>query len=76
MPDVRRSEKTVDKVRRGGLPTATHDPRQLSVGDGTPCDGCGETVEPSEQLLSVSVRGVLTLRFHETCYAAWSSVKR
>jgi hypothetical protein len=76
MPDQRRFEKTVEKMRRGALPAATHDPRQLSLGDGTRCDGCDETVEPSEGLVSVSVRGVLTLRFHEACYAAWSSFKR
>lgn len=76
MPDQRRFEKTIEKTRHGGLPAPTDDPRQLSFGDGTPCSGCGETVEPSGGLVSVSIIGVLTLRFHEGCYAAWATFKR
>jgi hypothetical protein len=76
MPEQRRFEKTLDKMRGGGLPAPTHDPRQLNPGDGSPCDGCEETIEPSEGLLTVSIRGVLTLRFHEACYIAWSSFNR
>jgi hypothetical protein len=75
MPDERRFDKTIEKMRRGLLPAATHDPRQITVGDGSPCDGCGETIDPREQLHGVNVRGVLALRFHEPCYAAWSTFK-
>lgn len=75
MPDQRRFDKTVEKMRRSGLPAATHDPRQMTVGDGTPCDGCGETIDPREQLHAVNVRGVLALRFHAECYSAWSTFK-
>jgi hypothetical protein len=74
MPDQRRFEKTLDKMRSGGLPAATHSPRHFRLGDGSPCDGCGETVEPRDGLLSVSVRS-LRLSFHEACYAAWSTFK-
>ena len=56
-----------------GMPAPTHDPRQIGVGDASVCDGCGETMEPREQLISVNGRDVLALRFHETCNAAWST---
>jgi hypothetical protein len=75
MPDQRRFEKTLDKIRSRGLPAATHNPRNFSLGDGSPCDGCGETVEPSEGLLTVTILEALSLRFHEACYAAWSTFK-
>jgi len=71
MPDQRRFEKTVEKMRQHGLPAPTQDPRQFSLGNGSPCDGCGETVEPGEGLLTVTVLDALSLRFHEACYAAW-----
>jgi hypothetical protein len=77
MPDQRRFEKTLEKTHLGGLPAPTHDPRQLSLGDGSRCDGCGETVKVGEGLVTVGIHGiVLTLRFHETCYAAWSTFQR
>ena len=76
MPDQRRFERTREKTRLGGLPAPTHDPRQLSLGDGTACDGCAEAIEPGEGLLSVSICGVLILRFHEACYVAWSTFER
>lgn len=75
MPDQRRFEKTLDKMRERGLPAPTHSPRQFSVGDGSSCDGCGEPVAPTEGLLTVTILGALSLRFHEACYAAWSTFK-
>jgi hypothetical protein len=76
VPYQRRFEKTHEKIRHGGLSAPTHDPRQIGVGDGSVCDGCGETIEPRDHLISVNVRGVLALRFHDKCYAAWSTFKR
>jgi hypothetical protein len=75
MPQQRRYEKTIDKARSGALPAATHDAREIVMGDGTPCDGCSETIEPRDQLYRVNVRGVLALRFHDICYNAWSTFK-
>lgn len=75
MPEQRRFEKTVAKTRRGGLPAPTHDPPELMIGDGTQCDGCEETIAPTDQLRRVSVRGVFALRFHDSCYTAWASFK-
>jgi hypothetical protein len=76
MPDQRRFEKTIEKTRLGGLPAPTDDAREVSLGDGTPCNGCGETVEPSEGSINIGVCGMLTLRFHEACYTAWTTFKR
>lgn len=75
MPDQLRFDKTIEKCRRGELPAPTHDPSALTIGDGTPCDGCGDTVDPRDQLRRVTVRGVLSLRFHAICFSAWSSFK-
>jgi hypothetical protein len=75
MPDVRRDEKTTLKTRLGGLPAPTHDSPTKGLGDGTSCDGCGETIVPTDPMLSVDVRGVLSLHFHDSCYEAWMRFK-
>ena len=76
MPNQRRFEKTLEKLREHGLPAPTHiAPRQFSLGHGSPCDGCGETVEPGDGLLTVTIGEAHSLRFHEPCYAAWSTFK-
>ena len=71
MPDMRRQRKTEDKVQQGGLPGPTTDLPRVTLGDGQSCDGCSETVQPTDQTYEVHVRGVLTLRFHPDCYSAW-----
>ena len=76
MPDQRRFDKTIEKTRGGELPAPTHDVSELSVGDGTPCDGCDETIEPRDQLRRINVRGVLRLRFQAICFSAWSAFKQ
>ena len=43
-----RTDKTRDKTRRGGLPAPTEHTQIVGRGDGRPCDGCGETIHPSE----------------------------
>jgi hypothetical protein len=64
MPDERRAARTADKTRRGGLPAPTDYSRQLGLGDGSPCDGCTETIAPLEILFTVRLFGVLSWRFH------------
>jgi hypothetical protein len=76
MPDQRRFDRTTEKTRSGGLPSPAGYSRQLSVGDGGRCDGCGETVQPSDILCSVTVLSGLSWRFHEVCYDAWVAFKR
>jgi hypothetical protein len=71
-----RAEKTLDKMRRGGLPAPTQHTRTIGIGDGHPCDGCTETIEPTDAEHAVRVRGILDVRFHETCYEAWATFKR
>ena len=71
MPEVKRALKTEDKVRHGGLPAMTADLPKIVLGDGQSCDGCAETIQPTEVNYEVSVRGLLLLRFHHECYEAW-----
>lgn len=71
MPDLQRARKTEHKIRRGELPAPTTDAPTLTIGDGSQCDGCGDTIEPREQCSELNVRGVLFLRFHTDCYSAW-----
>jgi hypothetical protein len=42
-------------------------------GDGRPCDGCDETIQPSEIGVVVSIMGTLQWRFHDDCFEAWAT---
>ena len=72
----RRAERTTDKTRRGGLPAPTGSSRKFALGDGRPCDGCSDTIHPTEILFSVSVADALSFRFHAECCDAWLKFKR
>lgn len=76
MPDRWRADKTLDKMRRGGLPAPAPHTTQLGVGVGSPCHGCTETIEPTEKQYDVRVREILDLRFHDSCYTAWVTFAR
>ena len=71
-----RADKTRDKTRRGGLPAPTQHTLLVATGDGRPCDGCGETIHPSEEASLVSAHQALDWRFHDVCYEAWSTFIR
>jgi len=71
-----RMDKTVDKMRRGGLPVPTEHTRVVALGDGRPCDGCSETIDPTEAQWTIRVVGGLEWRLHEECYTAWSTFTR
>lgn len=75
MPLQGRIDKTVDKMRRGGLPAPTKHTRLVGLGDGRPCDGCGETIHPTERrcAITITVHAAFEWRFHEECYQAWAS---
>jgi hypothetical protein len=74
-----RMDKTVDKMRRGGLPAPTQHTRVVALGDGRPCAGCGETVHPGlEWRLHEMLRGLVDVhalaRHHEAArhrHAGW-----
>jgi hypothetical protein len=68
-----RADKTLDKMRRGALPTPTDHASEVGTGDGTPCTGCGETIQPGEQQHLVLIKGGLRFRFHASCYTAWAT---
>ena len=76
MQDQERADRTMGKTRRGGLPAPTNYHRQPTLGDGSPCDGCGESIHPTDIQFAVSFSaGDLNWRFHDVCFEAWSSVK-
>jgi len=71
-----RTEKTVEKTRRGRLPKPTDDMPSVEAGNGKRCSGCSETIEPLERLYFVHVHRVALLRFHDVCYNAWATFTR
>jgi hypothetical protein len=74
MVDQRRFEKTLEKLRRGGLPAVTPNRRrEVTAGLGQPCDGCDERIDRSEELHRVVVEDTVRLVFHDACYSAWVS---
>ena len=68
-----RVDRTMEKIRRGGLPAPTDAKPLVEGGDGNLCSGCSETIEPAEQRYSVRV--VASYRFHDVCYNAWVTFK-
>jgi hypothetical protein len=67
-------DKTLEKIRHGGLPAATDAKPVIETGDGNLCSGCGETIESLEELYAVRV--VMSFRFHDVCYNGWATFKR
>ena len=68
-----RTDKTRDKMRRGGLPAPFPVKPWRGNGSGERCSGCGDAIARTETEVEVDVRGALTLLFHEECYRAWES---
>jgi hypothetical protein len=75
MPDQRRAAKTRDKTQRGELPAVTNYSRSAGLGDGRPCDGCAETIDPSEVRFTVRIDDALEWLLHAACYDAWLKFK-
>jgi hypothetical protein len=71
-----RMDKTVDKMRRGGLPAPTSDRPTLESGNGRRCDGCSEPITQLERMAVVVIFKAALMRFHEECYTAWSTFTR
>jgi hypothetical protein len=69
-----RAHRTTEKMKSGGLPAPRAHTGDVSRGEGQPCDGCGETIHPTEKRYSVTVQDpAIAWRFHEECYDAWAS---
>ena len=75
MPDHRRVQATLEKTHGGGLPRSTQAEPAISVGDGRPCDGCAETIHPTELVFDVAV-AARRLRFHDVCFHAWDRASK
>ena len=72
MADQGRFEKTLDKIRHGGVPVAMrNDVREVTPGNRLRCDGCGEGVALKEDCIRATLTEGLLLRLHEECYGAW-----
>lgn len=69
-----RIDKTLEKLRYGGLPAPIEAKPVVESGDGNLCSGCGESIEPFEQLYGVRV--ILPFRFHDVCYYTWATFTR
>jgi hypothetical protein len=68
---VRRVDRTRDKVLRGELPPAITYTRTVGIGDGAPCAGCTETIQPTDTLYLVRLLDLRQLKFHEPCFKVW-----
>jgi hypothetical protein len=76
MRDRQRADRTKDKTRRGGLPAPIGYARRPMLGDGTPCDGCGDAIRPTDMLFMVSFPGFdVSWRLHDVCCEAWVEFK-
>jgi hypothetical protein len=73
-PAERRAARTRDKTLRNGLPRVNLHDAFLVTGDGRPCDGCGDTIPPSESRCQVTATGGISWRFHQDCYNAWMTL--
>jgi hypothetical protein len=66
-----RSQRTIDKARRGGLPTPVAGKVWFGPGSARECHGCGERVAAHETEVETDLATAVTFRFHGECYRAW-----
>ena len=71
-----RIDKTVDKMRREGVPPPTKDKPSVGRGYGNRCSGCADIVDTGDVKYSMNIRSVALLRFHDVCYNAWATFRR
>jgi hypothetical protein len=66
-----------DKIRSGALPLPEEAPPKCYVGKGTnrACDACDEIVTPEQIEYELDITENRTLRFHDSCLAAWHTVR-
>ena len=71
-----RAERTRRKTLEGRLASPTkYVAPTVGIGNGQPCDGCGDPIIRAEPFYSVLLRSVRYLRFHQECYAAWEQIQ-
>jgi hypothetical protein len=66
-----RTERTLDKTRRGGLPAPYYGKIWVGPGSSKLCDGCGDVITRDETEHEVEVSDALTFRLHAECHHAW-----
>jgi hypothetical protein len=75
MAEDPRAQRTLDKMRRGGLPAPTKHTQRIGAGDGAPCDGCGQPIRATDACVRISIHRALDWTFHEGCYEAWATFR-
>jgi hypothetical protein len=75
MPEGRVA-KTVEKLRRGGLPVSSGERAAVESGNGQRCDGCGELIPHLVRMFVVVIPAVAIMRLHDDCYEAWAAFRR
>ena len=72
-----RTERTVDKARRGGLPAPSAKAETWAgLGSGRACCGCEEKIERSEHEYEIAFADTLAFWFHGECHTAWLTFSR
>jgi hypothetical protein len=66
-----RTERTIEKTRRNGLPTSKGGKVRGGHGSSVRCDGCDEPITQNEREFEVAIAEALTFHFHAECHAAW-----
>jgi hypothetical protein len=64
-------DKTLLRLRRGGLPFRAAPDRLTDVSGNMACSGCGDDIYRLERFYYVRVDGGAPLRLHLVCYQAW-----
>jgi hypothetical protein len=71
-----RSERTLAKTQRGGLPAPFEGKVWVGPGSAAECNGCGERIDPKDREVELDFSGALTFRFHADCYRVWATFSR
>jgi hypothetical protein len=70
-PNATRTERTIEKTRRNGLPRSHAAKIWAGHGSSKRCDGCDEPITEEEREFEAEVVDHGTFRFHTECHAAW-----
>jgi hypothetical protein len=75
-PEHGRYTRTLEKTQCGRLPAPNGGTVWAGRGMNGSCNGCDETIRPSEIEFEVDALGTVTLRFHAECHKAWLTLLR
>jgi len=61
-----------DKIARGLLPTGKPLRMWAGLGRGRSCDGCGQSITPTDLEYELEFADVPMIRLHRACTAIWN----